>query len=467
MCRYAANQAKGFRRTYAPLQIRIHAAARNIKVHDWGRRLRMLQDLDELVAECPDPRSRKYIREAVQCYKAAAYRASVVACWIALAFDLVDKIREVAAGGDAAAAREIGRFDRARQIGDVRAALAFEKDLLSLARDTFEFISHIEYIDLERLATDRNRCAHPSQVSDTEVFEPSPELARVHIVNATRYVLSQPAAQGKAALDRLLAELASTFFPSKPTDVEVFLRAGALARPRQSLLKNYLSVLLKILIRQRDATFEQRTRAQLALFALRTIHPAQWQQVMSEMLTPLIRNLNDDAELAKCAAFIGSGQGIELWAHLVTADQVRLRTFVENLPGAYVEILDDLVLVVAAPLYTAAAERISRATADELSGALWFNMPDLATDRLIEIYGRQGSFADANGFARRLRTALIDSTDPQRHLNALIQAAATNNQVSGSNQFGPLLNEFVQRKDLNRDEAQRLLENAGLRDISW
>ena len=55
----------------------------------------MLIDLDELVAECPDPRSRKYIRESVQCYKAGAYRAAVVACWIAVAFDLVDKIREL------------------------------------------------------------------------------------------------------------------------------------------------------------------------------------------------------------------------------------------------------------------------------------------------------------------------------------------------------------------------------------
>jgi hypothetical protein len=328
----------------------------------------------------------------------------------------------VAAGGDAAASREIARFDRARQTGDVRAALAFEKDLLSLARDTFEFISHIEYIDLERLATDRNRCAHPSQVSDTEVFEPSPELARVHIVNATRYVLSQPAAQGKAALDRLLAELASTFFPSKPADVEVFLRAGPLARPRQSLLKNYLSVVLKILVKQQDATFEQRTRAQLALFALRIIHPAEWQQVMPELLTPLIRNLNDEAELARCVAFMGSGQGAELWVHLTTADQVRLRTFVENLPSENVEILDGLVVAVAAPLYMAAAERISRATADELNGAVWFDIPDLATDRLIEIYGRQASFADANGFARRIRAALMDSTDPQRHLRAIIRS---------------------------------------------
>jgi hypothetical protein len=60
----------------------------------------MLSDLDELILSCEDPRSRQYIEEAVRCYKAGAYRSSVVACWIAVAFDLVDKIKELAAGGD-------------------------------------------------------------------------------------------------------------------------------------------------------------------------------------------------------------------------------------------------------------------------------------------------------------------------------------------------------------------------------
>lgn len=124
----------------------------------------MLVDLDDLVSECPDPRSRKYISEAVQCYKAGAYRSSVVACWIALVFDLVDKIREIGAGGDPAAQQAIAKFDRARQDHDVRASLEFEKGLLVLARDKFEFLSQIEFIDLSRLADDRNRCAHPSQV---------------------------------------------------------------------------------------------------------------------------------------------------------------------------------------------------------------------------------------------------------------------------------------------------------------
>ncbi|UBT78515.1 hypothetical protein LCH33_001869 [Pseudomonas amygdali] len=71
----------------------------------------MLSDLDELILSCEDPRSQQYIEEAVRCYKAGAYRSSVVACWIAVAFDLVDKIKELAAGGDKEAQAELTRFE--------------------------------------------------------------------------------------------------------------------------------------------------------------------------------------------------------------------------------------------------------------------------------------------------------------------------------------------------------------------
>ena len=79
----------------------------------------MLTDLEELVQTCSDPRSRTYIQEAVNCYKAGAYRSAVVACWIAVAFDLIDKLRTIAATGDKAAGQWIEKFDRARQENDL------------------------------------------------------------------------------------------------------------------------------------------------------------------------------------------------------------------------------------------------------------------------------------------------------------------------------------------------------------
>ncbi|MBU9576750.1 hypothetical protein QZM92_27800 [Burkholderia multivorans] len=384
-----------------------------------------------------------------------------------MVFDLVDKIREIGATGDLAAQQTIAMFDKARREHDVRASLSFEKDLLSLARDKFEFISPIEFIDLSRLADDRNRCAHPSQVSDTEVFEAMPELARLHIVNAVKYVLSKPAAQGKVALDRVLADLDSRFFPSKFEDVKVFLNAGPLAKPRESLLKNYLSVIVKDLIKIGDISLERIQRAEFALFVLRDMHPEPWNRLIPEILTTIIPTLQDDKQLIKATLYLGKSTGSQLWAHVSEANRLRLSTFVENYPS---EELSDLEYLISTshPLHTAATKRIKQASADDLfNNGLWFEAPTVVIDRLLELYGVTSNFADANNFAKRLRHTLLDSKEPEKHFDTLVRIAKSNKQVRDSIQFPILVKEFVDKMNLNKDYAKNSLEAAGLEPIEW
>lgn len=66
-----------------------------------------LADLDELVLKCRDERAKSYIAEAVACYKVGAFRSSVVVCWIAVCFDVIDKLRELALAGDAEAEKKL------------------------------------------------------------------------------------------------------------------------------------------------------------------------------------------------------------------------------------------------------------------------------------------------------------------------------------------------------------------------
>lgn len=426
----------------------------------------MLIDLDELVSECPDPRSRQYIRESVQCYKAGAYRAAVVACWIAVAFDLVDKIRELAATGDAMAQEAIAKFDRARHDGDVRTALTFEKELLALARDKFEFISPVECIDLERLVADRNRCAHPSLVSDTEVFEASPELARLHIVNATRYVLSQPAAQGKQALDRLESELDSNFFPVKPADAIVFLRAGPLAKPRESLLRNYISILLKRLLKQTNLDWERRRRTRTAFFAVAEIHPEPRKRILRELLSTIIPTLLDDDQLAIAADFIGSKRGAEVWIYLSEADRLRLTTFVENLPAEHLDSLEDFLKERGLPFFDSALSRIKHASHSEIFDTPWFGTPQAVINRMLDFYRHCHSYSQANEFGKNLRFALADSETPTEHLARLAEAGAKNDQVRHSNQFPVLVKELIKEKFKDKAVAIRMLHDAGLDDLA-
>ena len=55
----------------------------------------LLSDLDELVLKCRDQKATSYVKEAVSCYKAGAFRSSIVSTWIAVSFDIIDKLKEL------------------------------------------------------------------------------------------------------------------------------------------------------------------------------------------------------------------------------------------------------------------------------------------------------------------------------------------------------------------------------------
>jgi hypothetical protein len=61
-------------------------------------------DLDELIVRCRDKLSRKFIQEAVSCYRAGAFRSCIVATWNAVVFDFLHKLRELELFGDPEAA---------------------------------------------------------------------------------------------------------------------------------------------------------------------------------------------------------------------------------------------------------------------------------------------------------------------------------------------------------------------------
>jgi len=187
--------------------------------------------------------------EALACYKADAYRAAIISTWIAVAFDIVDKLRDLELAGDKAAEQLVSKFDAITRSHDLTQALRFKRELLVLAKDKFELISAQEFIDLDRLQQDRHRCAHPSQSAVGEVFSPRAELARFHIRSSIEHLLQHEPAQGKAALDDLLALIDSTYFPINAQKVLTVLEKSPLRRARTSLVRNITIVLLKALIK--------------------------------------------------------------------------------------------------------------------------------------------------------------------------------------------------------------------------
>ena len=180
-----------------------------------------LGDLDELVISCRTEEARSYLSEAVACYKAGAFRACIVAAWIAVVYDLLAKISELALSGDAEAQRitkEVAALQPQVEAGNqsaIRRILEIERDIVDIANDKFRFFDGQQVVDLRRLHDDRNRCAHPTYQGTDQPYSPSAELARAHLVHAVHHVLAVPPVQGKAATAHIIRLVESNFLPDR------------------------------------------------------------------------------------------------------------------------------------------------------------------------------------------------------------------------------------------------------------
>ena len=157
-----------------------------------------LTDLDELVLTIRDRWSQFYISEAISAYRGGACRAAIISAWVAVAYDIIAKIRELAGQGDRQALAFTSGLDAAIGSKSASKLQAIEDKLLKEARDSYEFLSAREHDDLERLKADRNLCAHPAFASEDQLFDPTPELVRAHLVHAIVHLLRHPPCRGGA-----------------------------------------------------------------------------------------------------------------------------------------------------------------------------------------------------------------------------------------------------------------------------
>jgi hypothetical protein len=417
-----------------------------------------LEDLDELTLRCRDDKARLYIGESVASYRSGAFRSSIVACWIAVCFDVIEKLRELALAGDKEAEKQVQEIESTRRAGDVTRALKFERELLVVAKDKFELISPLEFIDLERLQADRNRCAHPSLTSDDQAYSPSAELARLHIHSAVTHLLQHSPAQGKYALDRLLKDVESEYFPTEGKAARVAFASGPLKRPRESLVRNFVLILCKTLLNE-SLEYKRRMRIEAALAATVDLHPAVFAATLRERLSALFRAV-PDARLSSTIYFLRNVK--DTWQHLEPDVVQRTQNYVRNLPSGNFEDLE--FLLVYTPLQVQARQRVETATRQEIYDSLFFEMPVEVADRFISIYLTSSSFDEANACAKQIMPHTGDFTAD--HMRRLLTNVGKKEQVHGSFQLGPLISNLRNREKLPRDEFDQLLKANGLDEFA-
>lgn len=401
-------------------------------------------DLDELILLCRDKLAKEFIREAVACYRAGAYRSCIVSTWNAVVFDFIHKLRQLSQVGNDEASSLLHHFETMSRNADVKQLWKFESDIPRVAQSAeFELISPIEKNDIERLLEDRSRCAHPSISSLEEPFEATAELARYHMRSAVMHLLQRPPVQGRSALARIWQDIESFTFPTDPNLAAEYFKQGLLASARPSLIKSIIIGLTVSLLTE-EKIDDERERQFSGLNAVALIYPKEAREILSEHLSRIIIDKTTDENWRHIIAYLRKTTFIE---NLSDAVVIRTKTFIEKIDthsfSSYFD--DDIedILVNAAHvnfLTDSVKEKLKYVSANKLLN-IKKGLPsefedflqDILTDsieKLIQSYLASNSFDSSSSYASTICKASSFLSLSQKE--TILNAWCDNDQIHGS-----------------------------------
>lgn len=354
----------------------------------------MLTDIEELILKTRSDEAASYIREAYNCYNSRSYRSSIVACWIAVTFDFISKLKELAITGNGDANAEIDKFE-AHQLqsdqGDnqqaLKSALDFERNILEVVRDKFQLLDQHQYKDMLRLREDRYRCAHPAFHKNGVLFTPPAETCRLHIVNTLRHVLTQPPVQGKAALTSIVSVISSTYFPIEIDRAIVALKETELDKPSEALVNAIVDNIIFGIFTKDNVHFRKR-KSRTALEAISRLHSTI---AIPRILLNLqkIMKVCEDADMPYLLALVSDYN--QLHDKLSDAQVVKFQNYIITQPKDFHANTVCLSLKIS-PLRDTALNAVKALTIDEISKYENFPEFDELVNRSVELFATASSW---------------------------------------------------------------------------
>jgi hypothetical protein len=397
-----------------------------------------LADIEALATRCRSEQSKGYISEAIRCYQAGAYRAAIVSTWIAVVFDLVDKIRELAVSGDAKAKALEGRYETyIAQIeqgssSGIKSALEFEREIIESCRNDLQFFDPQQLVDLMRLREDRHRCAHPSFQRAGIPYRPSAEQARLHIRNAVIHVLALPPVQGKAALSELKALVSSSYFPTDTQKAIAQFEVSSLKNGNDSLVRGFIDLLVFGFLTENDPLF-YKAQVYAAINATFELFPQIVEDRLRKQLNKAIRDVPDIRFAGACSLVAAVTSA---WGVLEQTSKDKVCRYIEA--GAVAEVLRALEpLSKFDDLRFAIDQRVNGLTFDELAEAIGSHGLRLAAkERSLQLLSQVGSWDRANEVFSKVVLPLFSYFTPQDIERIIRMPTETGADLPGAHGYG-------------------------------
>ena len=292
-----------------------------------------ISDIDSLTLAVRNPEAQRLISEAIAAYRGGALRSALISTWIAVAYDIIMKIRELADQGECMAKNFVDRLDKAIEAKNKEKLQKIEQELVSQANALLLLMPH-EKDALARLQQDRNLCAHPAFAVKDELYQPSPELVRAHIVHALQYLLVHAPLQGKSAIARFEADLLSATFPTTADEIGTFVWTRYLERAKDVLVVNLIKAIVSAPFGEEHAKYLAKARTlALTLREIARKKTAIYESVMPHYVQEKFEHVPENVLLAICP-YLGNDPRIYSW--LKESDKIRIQQLLKK---AEVEIL--------------------------------------------------------------------------------------------------------------------------------
>jgi hypothetical protein len=420
-----------------------------------------LWDLDELVLSCRNEEGREYIAEAVACYKAGAYRACIVSIWIAVVYDLLAKIRELALSGDQAAQTivdDLARWQTQIVQGNpdaLKSSLELERTIVTVANEKFGFFDGMQVVDLERLHSDRNRCAHPTYQGTEQPYAPSAELARTHLVHAVRHVLAVAPVQGKAAAAQIIRLVESSFFPIDNDKAKAQLKSVGLDRARESLIRSVVDQLVFGYL-EGPLTLKSRQQTAGAVRAIAEMYPNICEPRIRKALNSICRRVADP----ELVFFIGLQKSYsQMWSLLEDDNKTRLGEMVrqsrDDIAQHLIPICIDLP-----ELHDIVRERLSRLGHKEQGFVGQQSKHPIVVQFAVDLFCSSTSWEMANSNFLALEP-LVNELNQGQVRRVLIARDTEGADLPGAHSFGRFCRFVYDSERIPREELIGALSDQG------
>ena len=293
--------------------------------------IQTVTDIESLPHSVRDPNSRHLIDDAIAAYYSGALRSSIVSTWIAVVNDIISKAREIDAPAGSDAEKFVKNVDNAIKLSQDkkhRSMPKIEIEILESARDIFQFINHHEHDILLRIREDRHKCAHPAFISKDQLFDPSPDLARSHIVHALQILLTRRPVQGLSDLNKFEDDVLSPAFPSTEQAITSYISSKYLAQRPESFVENLIEMTLETVFSDDENRFFGKIK-QLA-FTLGAIFNEKQELSSKKSQSFLMQkdHMPSGNNLLKLCAFLGVNPRI--WTFLTEPIKINLTQLIKG-----------------------------------------------------------------------------------------------------------------------------------------